>query len=98
MKRRLFVCSGASVPSGDTSFTEEETVQLATQGPSRNVNLKVEDVASIFTEDLSDRLTDFLEIAAYVYAGDSSTRRDGAWTDDYTTESWGRDFKFIIAV
>src|SRR5262249_58347400 len=29
------------------------------------VNLKVEDVAKVFKEDLSKRLTDFLEIASY---------------------------------
>jgi len=52
----------------------------------------------VFLKTFRNRLTDFLEIAAYVYAGDASTLRDGAWTDDYTTESWGRNFKFIIPV
>ncbi len=98
MKGRLFVCGGAAMPADDLSFKKEEIVELATQGEKRNVNLKVEDVATIFKADLSKRLTDFLEIASYVYAGDASTRRDGAWTDDYTTESWGRNFKFIIPV
>jgi 7-cyano-7-deazaguanine synthase in queuosine biosynthesis len=99
MKSRLFICGGAPVPAGDeASFKGSEIVALATQGEKRNVNLKVEDVATVFKEDLSKRLTDFLEIASYVYAGDASTRREGAWTDDYTTESWGRNFKFVIPV
>jgi hypothetical protein len=98
MKGRLFVCSGAPIPAADSSFKKEDVVELATQGEKRNVNLQVEDVAKVFKMDLSKRLTDFLEIASYVYAGDASTRRDGAWTDDYTTESWGRNFKFIIPV
>lgn len=44
------------------------------------------------------RLTDLLEIAAYVYAADCSTQRGKKWTDGDSTEPWGRDLSFVIAV
>jgi hypothetical protein len=43
-------------------------------------------------------LVDLLEIASYVYSADFSTKRGGTWYDDGTTESWDRDFLFVIPV
>ena len=43
-------------------------------------------------------MKDLLEIAAYVYSADCATRRGTKWTDEGSTESWGRDFAFVIPV
>jgi hypothetical protein len=55
-------------------------------------------VARVFRQDLSPRLVDFLEIASYVFTADRATGRGKKWTDDYSTEPWGRDFAFVIPV
>ena len=44
------------------------------------------------------RLVDLLEIASYVYSADCATSRGKAWTDDDSTEPWGRDLAFVIPV
>ena len=98
MKSRLFLCNGAATPPGLPADAVRGTITLNTNGPSANVNLKIEDVARAFKRDLSPRLLDFLEIAAYVYAGDASTARGAGWKDDHTFEPWDRSMHFVIAV
>lgn len=98
MKRCLFLCGGVTATKTQAKDQTAKVVELATHGPKQNVNVQVENLAKVFMKDLSPRLLDFIEIASYVYAADAATRRDGAWTDDYTTESWGRDFRFVIPV
>jgi 7-cyano-7-deazaguanine synthase in queuosine biosynthesis len=91
---RLFVCGGASSPSD----TRRKEYVLTTQGPDANVNLRIDDVSGATLQNLPTRLTDFLEIAAYVYAADALTRRGDEWAADGTIEPWGRDLLFSIAV
>jgi hypothetical protein len=55
-------------------------------------------VARVFNQHLSPRLVDLLEIASYVYAADCATSRGKAWTDDDSTEPWGRELAFVIPV
>ena len=76
----------------------KDVSRLATHGPERNVNLSIEDVARVMNEELTPRIVDFIEIAAYVYAADSIAKRDGAWTDDHSVEPWDRTLSFVIAV
>ncbi len=98
MKRpRLVLCGGAPRTHGDDASGRRELV-LDTRGTSPNVNVKLEDVARVLVTDLTPRLIDLLEIAAYVYAADASVTRDGAWEDEGSTEPWSRDFRFIVAV
>jgi hypothetical protein len=73
-------------------------VTLDTGGDDPNVNLRVEDVAKVFLKHLSPRLTDLLEVAAYVYTFDAATRRGTEWEDDGTLEPWGRDLRLVIPV
>lgn len=94
-KPRLFLCGW--VDSGNRPNEERHIVRLATFGDEQNVNVRIEDVAQAFSKDLSPRLEDLLEIAAYLYAADSSAKREGAWTDD-AVEPWQRDFRFVIPV
>ena len=95
---RLFVCSGATVAASDPSARGRRRVDLDSVGSKANVNIRFEDVAKIFHQDVSARLVDFLEIASYVFSADCATPRGKKWTDDETTEPWGRDFAFVIPV
>ena len=52
----------------------------------------------MFGQNLTRRLIDFLEIASYVFTADCATQRGDVWTDDDSTEPWGRDLAFVIAV
>ena len=67
-------------------------------GSTPNVNIRFQDVAKVFRRDLPPRLIDFLEIAAYVFTADCATDRGDKWTNDDSTEPWGRDLAFVIPV
>jgi hypothetical protein len=95
---RLFVCSGAKVVSGDPVAAGRKRIELDSIGKDPNVHIRIENVARVLQRQLTPRLTDLLEIAAYVYAADCSTQRGKKWTDEYSTEPWGRDFAFVIPV
>lgn len=95
---RLFLCSGAKVPPDDVIAKGRKMIQLDSVGSQANVNIRFENVARVLQSHLSPRLTDFLEIAAYVYTADCSTQRGTQWTDDNSTEPWERNFAFVIPV
>jgi len=95
---RLFVCSGATVAGSDSIARGRRRVDLDSVGTKANVNIRFEDVAKIFRHDVSARLVDFLEIASYVFSADCATPRGKRWSDDESTEPWGRDFAFVIPV
>jgi hypothetical protein len=61
-------------------------IELDCIGHKKNVNVRFENVAKILRHDLSPRLVDFLEIAAYVFSADCATEREDAWTDKESTE------------
>jgi hypothetical protein len=95
---RLFLCSGAAAKHDDVIAKGRRTILLDSIGSKANVNIRFENVAKILQSHLSPRLTDLLEIAAYVYTADCSTQRGTRWTDDDSTEPWERDFAFVIPV
>jgi hypothetical protein len=95
---RLFVCSGAKMASGDPVAAGRKRIDLDSIGNKANVNIRIENIAKVVQGRLSPRLIDLLEIAAYVYVADCATRRGTQWTDDDSTEPWGRDFAFVIPV
>jgi hypothetical protein len=95
---RLFVCSGATVSGSDPVAKGRHRVELDAVGNDPNVNIRFENVARIFRQNLSARLVDFLEIASYVFSADCGTLRGKTWTDDHSTEPWSRDFAFVIPV
>ena len=94
---RLFLCSNVDVPLGDPMRQNKHSVELSHYGKNANVNVRLEDVAKVLKKHLTPRLIDLLEIAAYVYAADCSTSREG-WTKSTVTENWQRDFTFVIPV
>lgn len=95
---RLFLCSGATVLDADHLRDGRKIVELDALGPKANVNVRLQDVVKALLTNVAPRLVDLLEIAAYVFCADAATRRGSQWTDDHTTESWGRDFRFVIPV
>lgn len=95
---RLFLCSGVHLPAGDVLFTDRTVVELDSLGDKANVNIRLENVTDFFKKHLPKRLIDVLEIAAYVYSADCATSRGEGWSNDRTTESWSRDFHFVIPV
>jgi hypothetical protein len=95
---RLFVCSGAKIAVDDPVAAGRLCVELDSIGNKPNVHIRFEDVATVFRQDLSPRLVDFLEIASYVFTADCATPRGKKWTDDSSTEPWGRDLAFVIPV
>jgi hypothetical protein len=95
---RLFLCSGAHTTRGDPIEGGRKRVELDSIGNDANVNICFQNVAKVLERQLSSRLTDLLEIAAYVYAADCATERGKQWTDGHSKESWSRDFAFVIAV
>jgi 7-cyano-7-deazaguanine synthase in queuosine biosynthesis len=99
---RLFLCGEAIIPNDDPLREKQQVVELcayAIPGKEVNINLRLEDLAKIFEKHLTSRLKDLLEIAAYVFSADCSTSRGEGWADrQATTESWGREFQFVIPV
>lgn len=92
---RHFVCN-AFPPAEVRSYQDgEEVVQLDTRD---NVNVHLDDVAEVFLANVSPRLLDLLELAAYVYSADVATPRGTGWQDDFTKESWDRDIHLSVGV
>ncbi len=95
---RLFLCSGAQITRGDPIETGRRRVELDSISKDANVDICFRNVARVLEQQISPRLTDLLEVAAYVYAADCATRRGRQWTDGDSKEPWSRDFAFVIAV
>lgn len=94
---RLVLCSGATISDDDSRRAGNQVVALDALGHPSNVNLRVEDVARAFLKHLTPRLVDLLEIAAYVYTADATTKRKGTWDED-SVEPWGRRFRMVVPV
>ncbi len=95
---RLFVCSGAKIAAAGPVAAGRQHIDLNSIGNNANVNIRFEDVAKVFHQHLSPRLIDLIEIASYIFSADCATSRGKEWTDDNSTEPWGRDFAFVIPV
>src|SRR5688572_14202646 len=72
-------------------------IELRTFGKGQNVNVVIDDIARAFQQDLTGRLLDVLDIAAFVYAADSTIPRGRGWIHG-AIEPWARDFRFEIGV
>jgi REase_DpnII-MboI/Queuosine biosynthesis protein QueC len=91
---RTFLCGGVNA----TTDPDDVVVELNTNGADRNVNVRLEDVARVMDKTMSPRILDFLELGAYIYAADSTVKRDAAWLDQGSREPWTREFTFHVAV
>lgn len=98
IKPRLFLCSGVKIRGNDRRRRDRRVFDLDSLGYDSNVHVQLDDVARVLCRDISPRLTDLLEIAAYVFAADCTTDRGEEWTAGEAVEPWGRDFHFVIPV
>jgi hypothetical protein len=89
--RRLVLCGGLPPP-------RRRTDSLLCLDVEDNVNIKVENVARVLVRSVPARLLDLLEIAAYIFAADCSTRRGATWRESDSVEEWSRHFHFRIPV
>ena len=81
-KPRSILCGGIRLDESDPLRNGRHIVQLNSNGPDANVNIRLMDLARVFLKNLSPRLEDLLEIASYVYSTDCATSRGGEWTDE----------------
>ncbi|CDL00985.1 protein of unknown function [Magnetospirillum gryphiswaldense MSR-1 v2] len=72
MSQYSIVCGGENDPG---AAADVEVIQLDVQGPSKNVNLRIEDLNKALLSNIPDVLLDLLEVAAYVYCADQRISR-----------------------
>lgn len=93
MREHVFLCGLsteqiAQSPAGTTLSLEKSV---------GNLKLKLDQVRGQLVGDEPERLTDFIEIASYVFAADRMTKR-GAKSDPGVGAEWRRNFHLVIAV
>ena len=71
MAETLVLCGGVKRPGA------ESALQLALEGRSRNITLKLEDISKRLVKNVPNLLIDLIEIATYVYCADQATGRGG---------------------
>ena len=100
VKPRLVVCSGAKVDESqlDTNRFIRLDLEANEQRENSNVNIKITDIAKIFTSLLPPRYVDLLEIASYVYAADCAVSRGTGFGRYAYNDPWEREFKFVFPV
>ena len=72
-------------------------MQLALEGQSRNITLKLEDISKRLVTNVPQLLIDLIEIATYVYCADQETSRGGQ-SQTGMGSGWRRRFRFVIPV
>jgi len=95
--KRLFLYGNASRPRGVRYPDGIKTEPLLLWGKNRNIEFKISDIAERMGAKVPDRYIDLLDIAAYVYIADQTTRRGGAGSRDMHA-LWRRDMYFVIPV
>jgi 7-cyano-7-deazaguanine synthase in queuosine biosynthesis len=91
MPETLVFCGGMGRPG------VEAALQLALEGRSRNITLKLEDISKRLVRNVPDLLIDLIEIATYVYCADHRTGRGGECQTGMGS-AWRREFRFVIPV
>ena len=91
MSERLILCGGVRRTGGDL------ILRLALSGRSKNITLRLEDISRKLIRNVPGRLTDLVEIAAYVYCADQAISRGGA-AQRAMGADWRREFRFVIPV
>jgi 7-cyano-7-deazaguanine synthase in queuosine biosynthesis len=94
--RALIRCDGATASSRLVSEAWELQIAINHQGPRQDLNLRIENISHAVLRNVDDRASDFVRIAAYVYAADQSLRRGGL--RDIYGKRWTREIAFAIPV
>jgi 7-cyano-7-deazaguanine synthase in queuosine biosynthesis len=93
MAEHLFFCGLSNVQRTRYGLGHE----LHLHGPHANVRLRIDDLRRRLLETEPELLTDWLEIAAYVFAADCAVSRGGLALKNFG-EGWRRAFRLVIAV
>jgi 7-cyano-7-deazaguanine synthase in queuosine biosynthesis len=72
-------------------------LQLALDGPSKNIEVKLEDISKRLVRNVPDLLIDLVEIATYVFCADRATSRGGDAQAGMGSD-WRRSFRFVMPV
>ncbi len=91
MAETLVLCGGVKWPGA------ESALQLALEGRSRNITLRLEDISNRLVRNIPNILIDLVEIATYVYCADQATGRGGECQIGVGS-AWRREFRFVIPV
>jgi hypothetical protein len=91
MAETLILCGGVKRPDA------ESALQLALEGRSRNITLRLEDISKRLVRNIPNLLIDLVEIATYVYCADQVTGRGGECQIGMGS-AWRREFRFVIPV
>jgi len=94
--RTLIQCDGAMASPSLLSEVWDQRATINHQGPRKDLNLRIENISHAVLRNVDDRASDFVRIAAYVYAADQSISRGGP-ADVYGTK-WWREMAFVIPV
>ena len=95
MRNVLVVCDRANLPPTLNS-DRFELCQINQYPPHQNMRLEVMNISHQLLRSLSGVARDLLDIAAFVYHADNSTRR--ATNKDVFNEKWVREFTFVVPV
>jgi len=95
MTDAVILCGDAK-PDGPLS-PDREVISLKLHRPNANATLKIRDIHDRLASNISNRLIDLLEIAAYVYVADQSVGRGSPNAVDFG-DSWRRRLSFHIPV
>lgn len=96
MTRALIQCDGASASASLLSETWDEQIAINHMGLARDLNLRIENISHAVLQNVDDRASDFVRIAAYVYAADQSVSRGGV--ADVYGRKWSREMALAIPV
>jgi len=94
MRQFKIVCDGVDPGVLPKGF---ETLELAVQGKTKNVELKVAAISKAVMGNIPDAVMDLLEIGTYVYCADQHLSRGSEKLIGYGKD-WWRDLHFKIPV
>lgn len=95
MNQRILALCGEREPEKNEG-RYDRVVSLNLSGPKANVDLTLSSLTSHILRDVSKRGRDLLDIAAYVYALDSTVRRGGP--SDVYGKRWSRNLTLRVPV
>ncbi len=95
--KHVILCGGAKLSSRGGAWKSIAPVNLVLGNGVHDVHLRLHDLTSSMTANLSDVHTDLLEIAAFIYAADQAVRRGGKAEFEYGLK-WRRHLWLEIPV
>lgn len=95
--KHVILCGGAKLSARGGAWKSIAPISLVLGKGVHDVHLRLHDLTSSMTANLSDVHTDLLEIAAFIYAADQAVRRGGKAEFEYGLK-WRRHLWLEIPV